>query len=200
MDYYYARFESIKGHYFRFDTRIYLNERVANKQDICVGAIIGKNPGSAMPKAKLGSLSPLELSGDKMLPYVRNRFINSYKAAVIEIPQNAYIRVWNLFYLCDPDLYTACQIARSFGENLPSDEAENQYSDIVWFAYGGQDDFLDPFKKRFLKNKYKRPFFYDWRNKHLSLNQPINASCFAKHTQGLNAQIIENHISTLLAT
>jgi hypothetical protein len=44
----------------------------------CVGAIVGKNPGSAKP-TQLGVWGPLNLDGDKMLPSVRNRFVAAYK-------------------------------------------------------------------------------------------------------------------------
>ena len=84
---YLARFEEIEGKLFRFDTRIYLNDYNSDNDGKCVGAIIGKNPGSAIP-SKLNELVPLELNGDKMLPTVRNRFVDGYKLAKKEIPLN----------------------------------------------------------------------------------------------------------------
>ena len=77
---YYARFERRDGHLFRFDTRIYLESRVSQVADTCIGAIVGKNPGSARP-VDLGQLLPLELRGDKMLPTVGNLFAEGYARA-----------------------------------------------------------------------------------------------------------------------
>ena len=89
---YFARFESVADHIFRFDTRIYLGKHNADEDGECVGAIVGKNPGSAKP-TQLGVLAPLKLDGDKMLPSVRNRFIAAYQNAGKPIPNNVFIQV-----------------------------------------------------------------------------------------------------------
>lgn len=45
MCHYWAKFIKIGTDYFRFDTRIYLNEiQKPNSTDICIGAAVGKNP------------------------------------------------------------------------------------------------------------------------------------------------------------
>ena len=97
MDYL-ARFEKVDGELCRFDTRIYLNGYDISKDSNCIGAIVGKNPGSAIPRV-LNELVPLELNGDNMLPTVRNRFIDGYRLAKKQIPTNSFVRVWNLFYI-----------------------------------------------------------------------------------------------------
>ena len=97
----------MNGHLFRFDTHIYLSREPRSETDgVCVAAVIGKYPGSAQPKT-LGSWEPLSLCRDKLLPCVRNRFLEAYQAAAKSIPDGAYIRVWNLFYLCEPNLQAA---------------------------------------------------------------------------------------------
>lgn len=145
---YYARFESLAGHVFRFDTRIYLGKHNADEYGECVGAIVGKNPGSAKP-TQLGVLAPLNLDGDKMLPSVRNRFASAYQQAGKAMPNNAFIQVWNLFYLCNPDSGAACSAMSGFA-NPPLCPSENKKPKIIWFAWGGNDGYLNGFKQRFL--------------------------------------------------
>ena len=55
---FYARFEIIENNLYRFDTRIYFNNHSPGSDDECIGAIIGKNPGSAKP-IELGRLAKL---------------------------------------------------------------------------------------------------------------------------------------------
>src|SRR5687768_2305947 len=101
---YFANFQRCGGALFRLDTRIYLNDHDApSKHDVRIAAVVAKNPGSAKPRA-LGRLAPLTLAGDKMLPSVRNRFRAAYSTAKKVSPQGAYVQVWNLFYLCTPNL------------------------------------------------------------------------------------------------
>ena len=104
---YYAQFDLRSNAVFRFDTRIYLNGNPSSRADgICVAAIVGKNPGAASSNTT-GVWESLNLTGDKMLPSVRNRFVEAYKRGGKAMPENAFIQVWNLFYLCDKKLSTA---------------------------------------------------------------------------------------------
>jgi hypothetical protein len=110
---YHGRFEIIDGNLFRFDTRIYFDARTRSEPDgTCVTAVIGKNPGSATA-TPVGSWAPLELSHDQLLPSLRNRFLAAYAAAKKKVPDGAYVRVWNLFYLCDANLNGACEKLRN---------------------------------------------------------------------------------------
>lgn len=190
---YFARFEMIYGHLFRFDTRIYLTKYERDQQDICVGAIIGKNPGSARPET-LSKFLPLNLNGDKMLPSVRNRFLEAYKRVNKVLPNNAFVRVWNLFYICQPDLVKARAAIAPFQHKpyffsktiCPS---ETESPNIVWFAWGGYDKSLNSFKNRFLSRHITNGFSYDSRISAIVPRAPsINE--FAKHPQGMPAEPI----------
>src|SRR5690606_19045287 len=110
----------------------------------CVGAIVGKNPGSAKP-TRLSVLAELMLDGDKMLPSVRNRFISAYQATNSVIPNNAYVQVWNLFYLCNPLLDEACLSINTL-KSAPLCTSESGVPSVVWFAWGGNDNRLRLFK------------------------------------------------------
>lgn len=192
---YFARFEPFKEELFRFDTRIYLSDRPDSGEGRCIAAIVGKNPGSAT-SGDLNKLVPIDLNGDKMLPTVRNRFLQAYATADKAIPDGAFIRVWNLFYLCEPDLKIACQKIRTL-EELPVCATEQSPAPMLWFGWGGTDVRLNPFKQRFLRNKSARAFYYDHHMAKVIAEKPT-AEGFAKHTQGMPAQPVSEFISTLL--
>ncbi len=191
---YYARFDTVADHVFRFDTRIYLGNHNTNEVGECVGAIVGKNPGSAKP-TQLGVLAPLKLDGDKMLPSVRNRFIAAYQNTSTPIPNNVFVQVWNLFYLCNPDLGMACSEMSSIA-NPPFCPTENKNPMIVWFAWGNSNGYLNPFKKRFLSGK-KNGFYYNHQSG-LVVSRPPTITDFAKHPQGMPKMPIVNHLTGLL--
>lgn len=192
---FYARFEKIDGHIFRFDTRIYLGTFVQGLQSICVGAIVGKNPGSAIPK-KLDELYRLDLNGDKMLPFVGNRFSEGFQRAGKSSPVNAFVRVWNLFYICNPDLSAALKVVSSLN-NMPVCRTESELIPLVWYGWGGDDSSLNLFKNRFIQRKQRHDFFYDHRAKTVMNNIP-KVNDFAKHTQGMPAEPVVGHLATIL--
>jgi len=190
-----AKFEVIDGHLFRFDTRIYLGQYNPKAKSKCIGAIIGKNPGSAKPK-NLGVLEPLNLDGDKMLPFVKNRFDSAYKNIGKSPSENVFIRVWNLFYLCNANLEEAKQVFSSF-ESPPFCATETEKAPVVWFGWGGNDKFLNPFKERFVSRKHNNPFFYD--NKFHKIQKFVPSVIdSAKHTQGLPKLPVEQHLAEVL--
>ena len=172
---YYARFESVKGRIFRLDTRIYLDEHNPAEVGVCVGAIVAKNLGSAKSR-QLSVLASLK-QAEKALPF------------------NSYVQVWNLFYLCGPDLQTACATIRAF-DNPTQCLSENNEQKVIWFAWGDNDRFLNPFKSRFL---VARPgsFYYNPRLKLIVSREPL-VTDFAKHPQGLLAKPVVDHLACVL--
>ena len=68
---------------------------------------------------------------------------------------------------------------------------------MVWFGWGGSDNFLNQFKERFLDRVHNLPFFYDYKIDEIreevpSILDPV------KHTQGLLSEPIENHLIKVL--
>jgi len=180
---YFALFTNVDDHLFRLDTRIYLNDSDRpGLNDTCIAAVVAKNPGSAAPK-NLGVLARLQLGKDKMLPTVINHFIAAYKQAGKNIPQGAFVRVWNLFYLCCADLRDAI---RRYGRvRTPLFcQSENSCPSLVWFVWGGSDPALDSMKLRFASLPAAYPCFYDWVDRVMKTGIP-RPSDFAKHPQGL---------------
>ena len=80
MNSYWAKFEKINGRLYRFDTRIYLSEiESPSSSDVCVGAVVGKNPGSANPSISSKLIQPIDLNKDRLLPTVRNMVSKALK-------------------------------------------------------------------------------------------------------------------------
>jgi hypothetical protein len=193
---YFACFIRVHDAIFRFDTRIYLRESSQDEQDgQCVAAIVAKNPGSARATV-LGQWGRLELANDKMLPSVRKRFIDGYRLSGKVIPRDAFVRVWNLFYLCDNDLHSAIRAVSGFA-TPPICVSEATAPAIVWFAWGGPDARLDPFKTRFRGLDVPHAFFYDQELGKVVTAVPATTD-FAKHPQGLRSEPIVEHLATIL--
>ena len=190
---YFAKFEKLGGAIFRFDTRIYLtNDALDSGAGKCIAAVVGKNPGSAS-STSFGVLSPLELFGDNMLPSVRNRFVEAYRRASKPVPLGAFVRIWNLFYLCDANLQNAIRSYESF-LSPPACSSEGDDPPLVWFAWGGSHPTLDNLKKRFRDRSYPRSFFYD-KKKERIVDRVPQAGDFPKHLQGLPEEPIVEFLS-----
>lgn len=180
---YYAHFVRAAGGTFRVDTRIYLKDSgKPGPDDLCIAAIVAKNPGSASA-TRFGTLAPLQLNGDKMLPTVRNHFIAAFEEADKPIPKSAFVRVWNLFYLCDAKLSQAIRRYSLF-TSPPLCQTEGSCPPIVWFAWRGSHRRLNVMKSRFATLPGATLFFYDWRKGSIVEGIPMDDDC-AKHPQGL---------------
>jgi hypothetical protein len=193
---YFARFTIHEGYRFRLDTRIYLRESDApSKCDQCVAAVVAKNPGSACP-TELDRLSRLSLAGDKLLPNVRNRFRTAYRLSSIEVPHGAFVRVWNLVYLCNPNLSEAIVSFRTIRQPLFCN-SENTIPRIVWFAWGPPNSQLQHFTQRFRNRTFKQPFYFDMDIKKIVPRIPTTTSR-VKHTQGLPCDAVEKHLAQII--
>ena len=182
MGHYWAKFEEIDGHLFRLDTRVYLTDiDYPTDSDNCIGAIVGKNPGSAKPREfEPGNLfTEIKLDGDKLLPTVKN---------IIQKSMNTtdgiqYVQVLNLFYLCNKDLHQAINSNKLFESPIlcPS---ESKYFPWVWFVWGGSNFHLNKYKERFATLNSQKLFFYNKNQKEVIDRFPAHND-LAKHTQGL---------------
>lgn len=97
----------------------------------CLGAIIGKNPGSA--KAAVAGWGELRLDGDNLLPNIHSLFMKSFWRAGKQPPAEAYIQVLNLFYVCDKDLSSATATLAQQND-IYADPAESNSFPFVFFA------------------------------------------------------------------
>ena len=195
--FFWAEFVEIGNDTFRFNTRIYLNPvtGIVNG-DHCIGAVVGKNPGSAKSIAVGNGIQPIELDGDKLLPTVRNIVIKAYNASGTHIPDRGYVQVLNLFYLCNPNLDKAISELIN-NSNAQNDPTESLSFPWVWYVWGSKSEMLNPYKRRFTNLNTSNHFYYD---KELSkvIAKPASESAFAKHTQGLKHAFVVPYISGVI--
>jgi len=197
---YWAQFERKEEAMFRFDTRIYLQPIAKpSTKDVCIGAFIGKNPGSAQPtNPKVSILQRIQLGNDKMLPTIRNIMIKAYNKAEKEIIPNSYIQVLNLFYLCDPLLNQARRRMQEFPPNHPIDCSENNDFPFVFYSWGGPNDGINCYKNRFIKNiRTNNHIWYDKNAEKTKTTKPSETD-FVKHIQGLPHCKILPQIATII--
>ena len=165
MTNFWAKFKIEGSNLYRFDTRIYLNKiKKPEKSDVCIGAVVGKNPGSAKPsEGKSGKLQKISLDGDKLLPTVRNIIQKSHRRNNSTIPARHYLQVLNLFYLCSPKLENAINQFESQNKKGFCD-SENKAFPWIWYLWGGSNSSLNIYKKRFVNIKADTHFFLQSEN------------------------------------
>lgn len=187
MNHYWAKYFEVKGKLFRLDTRVYLvPKKYPEDEDKCIGAIVGKNPGSAMPEVKNDAKTfvPIDLNGDKLLPTVKNIMIKSRD----KFRTSEYIQVLNTFYLCDPNLEKAITSYTSLDANIRC-ESEKRRFPWMWFVWGQSDIRLRELKERFYACKADKYFFFDNTDKKMKMGRPQPLQP-ARHTQGLNHEYV----------
>lgn len=197
MHTYWAKFKSIRQDLFRFDTRVYLAPVGAPQEDdYCVGAIVGKNPGSAQPHITTTRIQPVELNGDRCLPTVRHIIVKAYTSAGVQLPKRGFIQVLNLFYLCNPKLRQALSTIKAHGD-VNCCPAESRTFPWVWYIWGGSSKALNTYKLRFAHIDTSHHFYYDKLNKCI-VDKAALPHDFAKHTQGLKHTFVVPYIAGLL--
>lgn len=198
MSYYWARFEQRNNNTFRFDTRVYLNLREnPSDDDQCIGAIVGKNPGSAKPSSYNNcGLQKVNLDGDKFLPRIKNILKKSYKQSNKQIPKNGYIQVLNLMYVCDKNLDNAITKIENYQTQIIC-ETEEKYFPFIWYAWGKNKKKLNIFKERFENIKASEHFYFN-KNTEQIINKIPNSTDFAKHPQGMSSILVLHYIANII--
>jgi len=180
---YWAIFEKRKNNFFRFDTRVYLN-LLGNPtdKDICIGAVVGKNPGSALPSLyNCPTLQEIELDGDQLLPNIRSIFLKAYKRSNKLMQKNSYIQVLNLLYICNKDLSQAIKTIADYPNQIICDTEEKHFP-FLWYLWGNDNKNLNLYKNRFYDLVANIHFYLDTNTKVIIPNYPaLNDS--ARHTQ-----------------
>jgi len=166
---YYAQFKTVGDHTFRLNTRIYLsvcNEPNEDDKE-CIAAVVLMNPGSAKPGSERTDWAPLILDGDKTLPMIHGLFWDAYAKASKPIPENAFIQVWNLFYLCDPKAGPAFRKFKKVSDPPWCRSEEECRPKLVWFAWGkckskapSEIKRFNCLKKRFRLEAPEKSFYY----------------------------------------
>ena len=198
VGYYWARFECKGGNFFRFDTRVYLNDRhYPQNGDQCIGAVVGKNPGAALP-SNLSStaLQEVVLDNDQLLPTIRSVFNKAYKLSNKTIAKDSYIQVLNLMYVCDKVLSQAIQKVEEYPTIITCDTEKKEFS-FLWYVWGGDNTKINRYKSRFANLKTNHHFYLDHK-RNVVISKPPGLSDHARHTQGLKHDLIVPYISGLL--
>lgn len=214
MPQYWARFESRtigdERYLFRFDTRIYLQDVDECKDtDPIIGAVVGKNPGSARPfDSESNSLHPIELGRDQMLPRIEKILQRAIRDSASRIPRRGFIQVLNLFYICNQELKEAKRLLR-YLDHVVTCLSERSKFPWLWYAWGRpKKDFSRRHKeltRRFNGIRATHRFFLE--------QQPLSADSSkdklwkisprvddcAKHTQGMRDKLVVRYISELLS-
>ena len=185
MGNYWAIFKEFDGHTYRYDTRIYLEKiQCPTADDFCIGAIIGKNPGSAKPASRKNlDLQEIDLDGDKLLPTLRSIMIKAHIESKIPIKSGSFVQVLNLVYLCDKDLSQAIWKTQALLEQ-PIRDCESKCFPFVWYVWGGSNKDLNDYKHSFENIRTEKHFFFDNTQKRVIEGKP-SIDNNARHTQGL---------------
>jgi hypothetical protein len=200
MGYFWAQFESAGENLFRFDTRVYLTD-VSNcyESDPIIGAIVAKNPGSALPcDPKSRKLQAVSLNGGRLLATVHKVVKCSFREAGLEWPERGYIQVFNLFYLCDKDAKRA--VRRALQLKLSNCQRETHSVPWLWYALGNVGNkYPQLFPDRFREMPAANRFYFDHKRKEMMEGHPT-PTAFPKHTQGLAQPPMIAHIAKLLTS
>jgi hypothetical protein len=124
------------------------------------------------------------------------RFVEAYRLADTEIPRGAYVRVWNLVYICNKNLDVAISAFGGVRRPLVC-PTENNAPPIVWYAWGPRHAKLQPLTARFLGQRVKHRFYYDGHHKTVVVGKPLPTT-WVKHTQGMPAPPIVEHLADRL--
>ena len=198
VGYYWAKFEGKNGNLFRFDTRVYLNDiDFPTNEDLCIGAVVGKNPGRALP-SNLSSnvLQEVVLDNDQLLPTIRSIFSKAHKLSNKTIVKSSYIQVLNLMYVCDEILSRAIQKNVQYQTAITCDTEKKEFP-FLWYVWGGDNTKINPYKSRFANLKTNQHFYLDHK-KNIVVNNSPGLSDHARHTQGMQHGLIIPYISKLL--
>jgi hypothetical protein len=194
---FWAQFERLGDHLFRFDTRVYLNDvAMCRDSDPVIGAIVAKNPGSALPSDRRSNeLQPVSLNGGRLLATAYTIVKKAFLRADRHWPETGYVQVFNLFYLRDKNAKRAWQIASQL--KLPTCPKESLSFPWLWYAWGRMGNELPDLSNRFSGLSAVDRFYFDKLLDEIGLGHPT-LTAFPKHTQGLKHEPIIAHIAKLL--
>lgn len=198
LSYYWGKFELRNKDLFRLDTRIYLKPILKpSSNDLCIGAVVGKNPGSAKPSDHNStSLQKIELDKDKLLSNIRSILIKAYQMAKEPIPENSYVQMLNLLYVCDIKPEQAIKKVEKHNHLIICDTEEHTFP-FLWYVWGSSNKKLNFYKPRIFNIKSDMHFYLN-TNTNEVINTPPQIDDAARHTQGLKHDLIVPFISKIL--
>ncbi|WP_176224002.1 hypothetical protein [Thalassobacillus devorans] len=171
--------------------------RPSNK-DKCIGAVVGKNPGSAKPCDKnSSSIQEIKLDRDQLLRNIKSILIKSHQRINKPIPESSYVQMLNLFYICDKDLNQAIKKIEVHHSSQSICGTEAKDFPFLWYVWGGDNKKLNFYKSRIFNIKADRHFYLDTKTNKVVDGAPQLSDC-ARHTQGMKHDFIVPYISSVL--
>ncbi len=140
----------------RHNTRLWFNKDTLPSltEGICVGAVVGLNPGSAIGPANTSI--DVVADCDPTMQRILKTFEIAYELKNNAIPKKAYIQLLNLFYLREKHAPTATRIKDQNSDvlQLHQDPAESRIYPFLWLAWGnaGRDEDMT----FFLRNRQEK--------------------------------------------
>lgn len=139
-----------KTKFLRHNTRLWFERPESPTFDgVCLGAVVGLNPGSAKGDAEIGRETFGEC--DPTMQRVLKTFEIAFKLKGVSVPEGAYVQLLNLFYLRDARA-SAALAARDENPQILADardKEEGRQYPFLWLAWGKSaraddvDRFLD---------------------------------------------------------
>lgn len=128
-----ASFQEKGGFMFRYDTKLWFDKPARKEEGVCVGAVLGLNPGSSAPAEEPGVATV-----DQTMGCILRAFETAASSLGKTLPKNAFVRMWNLMYLCDSNQGSAIEVwlrHPEFAAGDYLDPTESQAAPFVWFAW-----------------------------------------------------------------
>ena len=128
-----ANFHEMEGKMFRFDTKLWFDRPPRGGEGVCIGAVMGLNPGSSQPAKEKGFATVDPTMGNILAAFER-----AAENIGRPIPNGAFVRMWNLLYLCDSNEGSAIDrwIRNPRFSDAPYlDETEKDEAPFLWLAW-----------------------------------------------------------------
>lgn len=126
-----------KTELLRHNTRLWFERPESPTFDgVCLGAVVGLNPGSAKGDAEIGRETFGEC--DPTMQRVLKTFEIAFKLKGVSVPEGAYVQLLNLFYLRDARA-SAALAARDENPQILADardKEEGRQYPFLWLAWG----------------------------------------------------------------
>ena len=128
-----ANFKEMEGKLFRFDTKLWFDRPPRGGEGVCVGAVMGLNPGSSQPAKEKGFVTVDPTMGNILAAFER-----AAENLGRSLPVGAFVRMWNLLYVCDSEEGSAISLWMENPHWTSAsylDKTEKEKAPFLWLAW-----------------------------------------------------------------
>lgn len=121
----------------RHDTKLWFSHPSDSSTGICIGAVVGLNPGSSRPS----TMDDGTVEVDPTMKRILLAFSDAYAELGLAIPKNGYIRMWNLCYLQEANSNSFLSMLENsktleiYTSAPMLDPTEHEQVPFLWFAW-----------------------------------------------------------------